>query len=204
MSNSPELVKPLQTRRGRGWSVVYRDTIHRSGSTRTVYIKTQSGYTMRLPRRLFLRTATLDNEFHALTHCHKNGVNVPKIVWFRRCDEVIELALEDVSNAATLDEFLLECDDNELSFRVAARLGDQIGKLHRSGWSHGALGSEHILIQADDTVTLIDFEKARWNPLLRKRDLARLWRRSRLPDDAFKANFDQAYRSRLSTKGRGD
>jgi hypothetical protein len=51
MTDPPELVKPLQTRRGRGWSVVYRDTIHRSGSARIVYIKTQSGYTMRLPMR---------------------------------------------------------------------------------------------------------------------------------------------------------
>jgi len=199
MSNQTELVKPLQTRRGRGWSVVYRDTVYRSGSAIIVYIKTQSGYTMRLPRNLFRQTATLDNEFHALNHCQKNGVNVPRIVWFRHCDDVIELALEDVSNASTLDEFLSECDDNELRFRVAARLGEQIGILHRSGWSHGALGSAHTLIQADGTVTLIDLEKARWNPLLRKRDLARLWRRSRLPDDAFRANFDKAYQNQLSS-----
>jgi len=52
MTDPPELVKPLQTRRG--WSVVYRDTIHRSGSARIVYIKTQSGYTMRLPKALFM------------------------------------------------------------------------------------------------------------------------------------------------------
>jgi aminoglycoside phosphotransferase (APT) family kinase protein len=175
----PDLVKPVQSRRGKGWSLVFIDEASNWGETTgRVYVKAQSDYKARPSWRLFRLTHRLTNEHHALEYCHQHGIPAPKIVSFRENNEIAELVLEEVADAMDLMAFVNFGNPPETERAVFDQLGRVIKKLHSLGWVHGSLGNDHILIQPDNTVSLIDFEKAHWNPFGVKRDLRRFWKRN--------------------------
>mgnify|MGYP002631026873 CR=1 FL=1 len=203
MTSFPQLVKPAQTRRGKGWSVVYRDTGRLlCSAVQSYYLKSQSGYHSRPLWRLGLATPTLAVEYHALLTCRQNHINVPEVLLFRQDGDVTELALRNVENALPLNEYLAGPASSADKLQVVERIAIEIGKLHHLGWIHGALGNEHLLVQPDGAVTLIDFEKARWWPWSRRKDITRFWRRTQCLDKEQAAAFSRIYK--LYSKGLTD
>jgi tRNA A-37 threonylcarbamoyl transferase component Bud32 len=197
MSN---LIKPVQSRHGRGWSVVRREDGQRWGVKGKVYVKTQSGYFTHPVMRAGWPTPTLTVEYNALSTLSRLGIHVPEIVDYRVEDTVIELTIREVADAEPLDEFLQGTADVERKDQAVRNLAQQIRNLHTAGWVHGALGNCHILIQKQDlNVVLIDFEKARWNPLRRYSDLERFWRRTACLNEEQSRLFQAVYTGRGST-----
>jgi Ser/Thr protein kinase RdoA (MazF antagonist) len=92
-----------------------------------------------------------------------------------------------------IEQALLEAGQQRQA--LAARVGEVVGKLHRAGWVHGALYSDHVLVGngAEAVVHLIDFEKAARNPLRRAGDLERFWRRNDYFTDSDRLAFETAY-----------
>jgi tRNA A-37 threonylcarbamoyl transferase component Bud32 len=108
-----------------------------------------------------------------------------------------ELALAEVRDAVPLEQAMARPDADRQG--IVIRLAKFIGRLHRAGWTHGALASEHILVCPDDgTITFIDLEKAKRSRRRRGRDLERLWRHSPFfkPEERalFEAEYDAARR----------
>ncbi len=193
LEETAELVKPPQSRRGKGWSVVYKQSGKAYDCERPVYIKRQSGYSTRVWWRAFRLTPRLVCEHRALRFCKQIDVASPEVVSFTDTPEMTELILEDVGPAKELNDYLSECDalDKQDVISQAAAL---IARLHAHRWVHGALGDEHILVRDSGQVVLIDFEKAHWNPLRIKRDLDRLWRHTSGLNDEDRLLFMQHYR----------
>lgn len=173
-----DLVKPLQSKRGLGWSVTYKTSGHRYGVSGMVYVKTQSDYFTRPVSRAFLKTATLVREHRALNSAKALGVSVPEVVFFREDDGVTELVLKEILKGTTLNQYLSGSDSSAQKMEVVKNLALQIRRLHVHGWSHGALGNDHILVTPHDSVSLIDFEKMGWNPAKCRADLRRFWKRT--------------------------
>lgn len=189
-----ELVKPPQSRRGQGlsWVTVEPAADWQAGSGR-VFVKNQQGYWCRPVWRLFRRTPLLLRELRGLHACQRMGVAVPQILDYQDDGCCARLILAEVTHSQPLDEALARNDaDRETIISRAAQL---IGRLHRAGWSHGALYPHHILIGRDEdrTATLIDLEKARRNPFKRGADLARFWRHAPALSESEKAQFASHY-----------
>lgn len=173
-------VNEAQTRHGRGFSIVYLSAGAPWGIVnQRVYVKTQMGYNCRPPWRGWRCTPTSFCEVRALTACAQLGLPVPKVLSYRIEENVAELVLDEIENSISLDDFMAHSSAVERS-DVVASLASILARMHRSGWSHGALGSGHILIQPknNNRIWLIDFEKARKCLKCGQRDLSRLWRRS--------------------------
>lgn len=194
-ASDSELVKPPQSRRGQGlsWVTVEPAADWQAGSGR-VFVKHQQGYWCRPIWRQFRRTPLLLRELRGLKACQRKGIEVPRIVDYQ--DDGIDslLILVEVANAQPLDEALARTDADRGT--IISRTAQLIGRLHRAGWSHGALYPQHILISRNDDcqATLIDLEKARRNPLKRGADLARFWRHAPALSEAEKAQFASHYR----------
>lgn len=200
MYRVPQLVKPPQSRHGKGHSVVYLSSGASWGlENQRVYVKTQIDYYRRPAWRAWRRTPTFMNEYRALTACRKLGLAVPRVVSFRYEGNVAELVVQEVADSVSLDA-LLSLAHGERRRRVVAHLGYLVGQLHGHGWVHGSLGSPHILVQpqANDRLWLIDLEKARRSRRLIEIDLARFWHRNPCMDAQDKRYFDTSYAQALS------
>lgn len=194
MRTGAEPVKPPQQRRGRGFSVVQRVPGSEWGQAcPEVFVKTQRDYWCRPPWRLWRRTPTLRRELRALRALCRIGLAVPRVIDYREDAGGAELVVEGVVGALPLDEALARPEARR--DRIVANAARAVALLHRSGWIHGALGDEHILVQPAlaDRVVLIDFEKARRNGALAGRDLARLWRHVSGLTEAEIARFRELY-----------
>lgn len=189
-----DLIKPMQSRHGQGWSVVRKEEGRSWGVDGNVYVKTQSGYFSHPVARAGWPTPTLTVEYNALSALSKLGVHVPEIIDYRIEDTVIELTVREIADAKPLDEFLNDTAEDVRKNLAVSNLAQQIRRLHTAGWVHGALGNCHILVQKQEcSVVLIDFEKARWNPLRRRSDLDRFWRRTACLNEAQSRLFNAVY-----------
>lgn len=190
-SADPQLVKPPQSRRGRGSSYVTVSQTNSDGPRR--FVKHQTEYWCRPVWRGFLRTPMLRRELRAIRACERLGINVPEVISYEENNGVSRLTLAEVADTVSLDQALLASRANRTAIiDSAARI---IGQLHKAGWSHGALYPHHILIRTsgEPCVTLIDLEKARRNPLKRSRDLLRFWRHAPELTESERAEFETVY-----------
>jgi tRNA A-37 threonylcarbamoyl transferase component Bud32 len=180
LSRQPLLMKPSQTKDGIGFSVIYRD----QGQVwnvvdEHVFVKTQYRYYCRPLSRLGLRMPMLRRELIALRKCQQIGVEVPRVVFYRELGDMTELVISGIAGSFPLNEALdLPTANRNLIVENTALV---VGSLHRHGWTHGALGNEHVLVQPglQCRVNLIDLEKARPGRWRIKKDLARFLRNSR-------------------------
>ncbi len=195
----PAPVKPPQSRGGKGVSAVYLEPAARWGSgTGRVYVKRQEGYFCRPAWRAFRRTPTLRRELRGLIACGRLEVPVPAVVAYREDGLRAELVLQEVPGALPLDQAL----DRHGRDRAAILddLATVIARLHRGGWTHGALYPDHILVRDRVLdVVLIDLEKARRSRLRRRSDLDRFWRHNgQLMSDRETVHFRRHYRDALN------
>lgn len=198
----PRPVKPAQSRDGKGTSAVFLEPASDWGAgDGQVYVKRQTAYWCRPAWRGFRRTPTLRRELRGLTACRRLGVAVPDVVVYRQEGPHAVLVLEEVTHALPLDRALAAPGADRAD--IVGNVAGTIGRLHRGGWTHGALYPDHILVRPGPghEVVLIDLEKARRSRLRRASDLDRFWRHNAAhlsPPEA--ALFRQGYRSTL---GRG-
>lgn len=172
-----ELVKPPQTRGGRGRSEVYLEPGERWGlAGGHVYVKRQEKYFCRPIWRFFRRTPTLRRELRALEACHRLSIPVPDVIRYEERGGKAQLVTAEVADSQPLGEALAA--DGDTRRMILRRVARALARLHRSGWYHGALYPDHILVGRTHprTVTLIDLEKARRNRHRRDEDLQRLLR----------------------------
>lgn len=171
------LVKAPQTRDGHGVSAVYVEPAGDwDAPGEQVYVKRQRHYYCRPAWRLFRRTPTLRRELRGLDACRKLGIGVPVVVSYRESGPDAELVLEEVRGTRPLAQALEQFDADRNT--ILGNLAEVIGRLHRAGWAHGALYSDHVLIgpPPEHAVALIDLEKARRSRRRRRSDLERLIR----------------------------
>jgi len=170
-------MKPSQTKDGIGFSVIHRDQGQAwNVAEEHVFVKTQYRYYCRPLSRLGLRMPMLRRELIALRKCQQIGVDVPRVLFYRELGDMTELVISAISASYPLNEALdLPGADRNLIVENTARV---VGSLHRHGWTHGALGNDHVLVQPDQhsRVNLIDLEKARPGRWRIKKDLARFLR----------------------------
>ncbi|PML79737.1 3-deoxy-D-manno-octulosonic acid kinase [Enterovibrio norvegicus] len=100
-------------------------------------------------------------EFMLLKHLRQCGVNVPRPLGakankvgtlFYRADILIEL----VSGARDLVALL---KNSKVEHNVWYAIGEEIAKMHRAGVCHTDLNAHNILLDGDNQVWLIDFDK---------------------------------------------
>jgi tRNA A-37 threonylcarbamoyl transferase component Bud32 len=177
LSRQPHLMKPSQTKDGVGFSVIYRDQGRAwNVGDEHVFVKTQYRYYCHPLSRLGFRMPMLRRELIALRKCHRVGIDVPRVIFYRELGDMTELVISGIAGSFPLNEALdLSAANRNLIIENTARV---IGSLHRHGWTHGALGNEHLLVQPElqCRVNLIDLEKARPGRWRIKKDLARFLR----------------------------
>ncbi|ANS84156.1 3-deoxy-D-manno-octulosonic acid kinase [Vibrio scophthalmi] len=118
-------------------------------------------------------------EFRLLNHLIAENVNVPrpiaaqaiKIGCFYRAD----LISEKITDAQDLVAILTK---QPLSSAVYVKIGEEIAKMHRAGVDHTDLNIHNIMIDVDERVWIIDFDKCRYQAGQgwQKNNLARLKR----------------------------
>nr|WP_086937813.1 3-deoxy-D-manno-octulosonic acid kinase [Thaumasiovibrio occultus] len=100
-------------------------------------------------------------ELVVLQHLRQSGVNVPRPVaakaskvggLFYRAD----ILIEQVSGARDLVALLVK---TQVEQSVWQAIGAEIGKMHRAGVCHTDLNAHNILLDGDNRVWLIDFDK---------------------------------------------
>ncbi|MEF1308634.1 3-deoxy-D-manno-octulosonic acid kinase [Vibrio mytili] len=104
-------------------------------------------------------------EFQLLLTLTKAGVNVPKPIAARAVKMGLtyqaDLLSERIPHAKDLVDILQE---QSLSAKMYERIGEEIAKMHNAGVNHTDLNIHNILIDADDTVWIIDFDKCAQTP----------------------------------------
>lgn len=104
-------------------------------------------------------------EFHLLAHLRQQGVNVPRPIAARAVKRGLvyqaDLLSEKITNARDLVAILQE---NPLDERHYFLIGQQIAKLHRAQVNHTDLNIHNILIDDQDKVWIIDFDKCYQQP----------------------------------------
>ena len=104
-------------------------------------------------------------EFHLLVHLRQQGVNVPRPIAARAVKRGLvyqaDLLSEKITNARDLVAILQE---NPLDERHYFLIGQQIAKLHRAQVNHTDLNIHNILIDDQDKVWIIDFDKCYQQP----------------------------------------
>jgi len=194
LSRQPHLMKPSQTKDGVGFSVIYRDQGQAwNVDDEHVFVKTQYRYYCHPLSRLGFPMPMLRRELIALRKCHRIGIDVPSVILYRELGDMTELVISGIADSFPFDEALELCTANrKLIIENAARV---IGLLHRHGWTHGALGNDHLLVQPGQQcrVNLIDLEKARPGRWRIKKDLARFLRNSSCFSQAETKHFLDCY-----------
>ena len=159
-----------------------------------VVIKVQTGYYCRPLWNWCRLTPVAGRERRALLACRAAGVHVPRVIAYHERADGAELVTSLIPDALHLDAALERFSAQRA--QILFNAGGEIGKLHRAGWTHGALYGEHLLVcpDRDFRVYLIDLEKGR-RSLKAGRDLARFQRRSPYLSDEDLADFRRGYES---------
>ncbi|MDF2153934.1 3-deoxy-D-manno-octulosonic acid kinase [Vibrio sp. CAU 1672] len=101
-------------------------------------------------------------EFHLLLHLREAGVNVPRPVAARAVKSGLsyqaDLLSERIPNAQDLVSILQE---NALPEAMYQKIGQQIAKMHNAGINHTDLNIHNILLDDQQRVWIIDFDKCR-------------------------------------------
>lgn len=193
-------MKPSQTKDGVGFSVIHRDQGQAwNVADEHVFVKTQYRYYCRPLSRLGLRMPMLRRELIALRKFQQIGVDVPRVLFYRELGDMTELVISAISASYPLNEALdLPGANRNLIVENTARV---VGSLHREGWTHGALGNDHVLVQPDQhsRVNLIDLEKARPGRWRIKKDLARFLRNTACFSRAETEHFLECYARVMAT-----
>ncbi|EOX3437810.1 3-deoxy-D-manno-octulosonic acid kinase [Vibrio cholerae] len=99
-------------------------------------------------------------EFHLLHHLREQGVNVPRPIAARAVKQGFcyqaDLLSEKVASARDLVAILQEKPLDEEQY---ISIGQEIAKLHRAQVNHTDLNIHNILLDEDNTVWIIDFDK---------------------------------------------
>lgn len=99
-------------------------------------------------------------EFHLLHHLREQGVNVPRPIAARAVKQGFcyqaDLLSEKVASARDLVAILQE---KPLDKEQYISIGQEIAKLHRAQVNHTDLNIHNILLDEDNTVWIIDFDK---------------------------------------------
>jgi tRNA A-37 threonylcarbamoyl transferase component Bud32 len=173
-------VKPDQYR-GTGVSSIAVESGDRWDLPR-VYVKRQTAYWCRPLWRIGRRTLVLEREVRGLNAFRALGVRVPRVLSFQKSEGQGELVLSEISDSQPLDQAVGKDQavaENQAGTgrrEIIGNLARVVGTLHRGGWTHGALYPAHILVARDNSIALIDLEKARRSFFRRRGDLDRLFR----------------------------
>lgn len=195
-TDAPRPVKPPQSRDGKGVSAVYREPAAAWGAGHgQVYVKRQDAYWCRPIWRLFRKTPTLRRELRGLDACRRIGIRVPAVITYSERGSQAELVLAEIADALPLDQALDRADADRAA--ILGNVAGALGRLHRAGWSHGALYPAHILVSTgpDPVVSLIDLEKARHSRRRRRDDLDRFWRHAPRLSEAEQRSLTERYES---------
>lgn len=99
-------------------------------------------------------------EFHLLAHLRQQGVNVPRPIAARAVKRGLvyqaDLLSEKITNARDLVAVLQETPLDEQHYFL---IGQEIAKVHRAQVNHTDLNIHNILIDDQDKVWIIDFDK---------------------------------------------
>ena len=191
-------VKPDQYR-GAGVSSITIESGARWDLPR-VYVKRQTGYWCRPLWRLGRKTLLLEREVRGLNAFRVLGVQVPRTLSFEKSGNQGELVLSEIADSLPLDQALAreQAPDRGQGganrSEIVRNLARVVGVLHRSSWTHGALYPAHILVGRDNSIALIDLEKARRSFFRRRSDLERLFRYASFLEREDVELFDSEYR----------
>lgn len=151
--------------RRNGWSAVSLLTlVDEARGKHDFYVKRQENQ-MRYSLRHLLGALTFQFEVEALARISKIGLpNVDLVACgFRRSsgDRQGIIVTNAIANPS-FDSFEKNPPDWSGSLQTLRRAGEQLLKMHRSRWQHGALYPAHLFIDMETGGTqLIDFERAR-------------------------------------------
>ena len=118
-------------------------------------------------------------EFQLLLTLTKAGVNVPKPIAARAIKTGFTYQADLLSERIPCAQDLVDIlQKRSLSEEMYQRIGEEIAKMHNAGVNHTDLNIHNILIDADDTVWIIDFDKCHQRTYLgwQKTNLDRLLR----------------------------
>lgn len=110
-------------------------------------------------------------EARRLVELARAGVAVPAVLGIRETAAGVELRLEFLHAAETLDQ-RTESDFGPASNRLARRLGELLAGLHRAGFAHGDLHLGNVLVDGSERAWLVDAAAIRrGSPSARAHDL---------------------------------
>lgn len=178
---------------------------------RAYYSKRQTGHIYRSLRHP-LGVPTALREVQAYLAFAAAGIKVPCLVFHGARKQAGQwqalLVTEELAGFCSLDIWYRDIAASvspETRRAMLTMLGEQLGRLHRTGWQHGCLYAKHIFVRANDgmpvEVALIDLEKCRrrlsasWAS---GRDIPQFHRhRGGMPDEDWGV-FLTAYRQRFA------
>ena len=119
-------------------------------------------------------------EFRALSKIHGLSLPVPKPVAARATRRLglytADLITEKIENAKTLGNYL---DNRFLTKKVSSAVGKTIKKFHEKAIYHPDLNVENIMIDDDENVFLLDFDKFKVQKLNKRTGLQNIHRLDR-------------------------
>lgn len=180
-------------RRG-GWSGVGRIRLRTpNGGDVGVFIKRQQNHTCRSLRHPLRGTLTFAREFENIRHFQRAGIPTLEPIYFGQRQvngdrQGILLTLELAGFSPMDATGFLPGKDGLLASIKARRalfttLADALRRLHAHRRQHSCLYFKHIFIrpvrEAEFEIRLIDLEKSRWHPLVRRSAIRDLYTLSR-------------------------
>ncbi|MFH0264207.1 3-deoxy-D-manno-octulosonic acid kinase [Vibrio rumoiensis] len=119
-------------------------------------------------------------EFQLLQHLVKAGVNVPKPIAARAVKRTVcyqaDILTQKIEGAEDLVAILQQ---RTLTNEVYQAIGQQIKKLHQANVNHTDLNIHNILLDNDNKVWIIDFDKCHIEPDLGETSI-KVWQKSNL------------------------
>lgn len=119
-------------------------------------------------------------EFHLLQHLVKSDVNVPKPIAARAVKRTFcyqaDILTQKIEGAEDLVSILQnQCLDTE----IYQRIGQQVRLLHNANVNHTDLNIHNLLLDQNNKVWIIDFDKCRQEPTRFESNLS-AWKKSNL------------------------
>ena len=119
-------------------------------------------------------------EFQLLQHLVKAGVNVPRPIAARSVKRTFcyqaDILTQKIEGAQDLVGILQQ---RSLDLDTYQLIGEQVRKLHQANVNHTDLNIHNILLDKDNNVWIIDFDKCHIEPYLRETNFS-VWQKSNL------------------------